>query len=181
MIILESTGHGTNGSNGNGNGNGQKRGTTRDQRGAIYKTRPPTADTKEGTSGKKVKLSANYFKLIRKPNFEFSLYRVDFEPEVDVNHLRKAFLAKQRDLLGGYLYDGQSMVYLTRRLEQEVYKLPVTSREGNEYTITIKNTGTIIQMTDAMATQVFNLILRRAMGALKMQLVGRNLYDAKSK
>lgn len=49
-------------------------------------------------------------------------------------------------------------------------------RENNKYTMTLQNTGTSIQMTDASAMQVLNLILRRAMDGLEMQLVGRNMY-----
>lgn len=147
----------------------------------LYRTRPDTADTKEGTSGKRIQLSANYFKLLRQPNFEFNLYRVDFEPDVEIDYIRKSFIGQQRDLLGGYLYDGRSMIYATRRLEQEIYRIPVKSREGGEYTMIIKRTDTVIAMTDAIATQILNTILRRAMDGLKMQLVGRNLYDACNK
>lgn len=109
------------------------------------------------------------------------MYRVDFEPEVELVILRKVFIGQQQELLGGYLYDGQSMIYVTRRLEQEKYQFEVTSREGQSYKITIKSTGTVIAMTDGMAMQIFNLILRRTMDGLKMQLVGRNLYDAVNK
>lgn len=69
----------------------------------VYSTKPAGTYTKQGTSGKKVELCANYFRLIKKPSFEFNLYRVDFEPPVDEDKLRKAFISQQRAVLGGYL------------------------------------------------------------------------------
>lgn len=77
--------NGHNGSNGNGhngssNGHGLKRENFRELPAPVYSTKPAGTNTKQGTSGKKVELCANYFRLIKKPSFEFNLYRVDFEP-----------------------------------------------------------------------------------------------------
>jgi aubergine len=147
----------------------------------VYKTKPDLPNSKEGTSGTPVSLSANYFKLIRSPEFEFNLYRVDFEPEFDLVALRKRFIYDQRELFGGYLFDGKNMLYLTRRLKKEEMKFECESREGDKHTMIVKNTGTRIEMTDGMAMQILNIILRRTMDGLKMQEVGRNLYDPQSK
>lgn len=146
-----------------------------------YKTKPDLINSKEGTSGNPVSLSANYFKLIQKPQFEFNLYRVDFDPQIDLEAMSKKFVYEQREILGGYLFDGQNMIYLTRRLNQDKLEFDCESREGTKYKMTIKNTGRKIEMTDGAAMQVFNLILRRTMEGLKMQEVGRNLYDPQSK
>lgn len=149
---------------------------------AVYKTRPGTAEeNKEGTSGREVALSANYFRLTQTPTFEFSLYRVDFEPHIDHAGLRRAFVAQHKEHFGGYLFDGQFQLYLTRRLPEDEMNFVCTSREGLEYVLLVKKTPRVIKMTDAMATHIFNLILRRTMEGLNMQLVGRNLYDAKNK
>lgn len=173
----DATGNG----NGNNNNNGHKRGTVREQRNLgpnFHRTTPlAQGNSKEGTSGRILTLSANYFKMIRKPNFEFTLYRVDFEPDIELAGLRKAFVGKLSEQLGGYLFDGANMIYLTHRLEQERIEINVTSRELQEYRMTIKNTGKTIEMDDSMANQILNLILRRTMDGLKMELVGRNLYD----
>lgn len=148
----------------------------------VYNTKPSSLrDSKEGTSGRALKLSANYFKLIRKPKFEFALYRVDFKPEIENAAMRKAFVAHQKELLGGYLFDGQNMIYLTRRLPEQQMKLTIESREGVTYQMIIKNTGAVIEATDSMASQILNVILRRTMDGLNMQLVGRNLYDPENK
>lgn len=148
---------------------------------SFYKTKTKSVEeTKQGSSGKKLKLSANYFQLIRKPHFEFSLYRVDFEPEVEMAPLRKAFVMTQRLLLGGYLFDGANMIYLTKKLEKTTETFHCESRLGIRHAMTIKDTGTTIRMTDAMATQILNVILRRTMDGLALQLVGRNMYDPKT-
>lgn len=119
--------------------------------------------------------------LNRRPEFTFQLYRVDFEPEIDFPPLRKAFVGAQREIFGGYLFDGQNMIYLTRRLPENDMTFSMTSREGNDYKMKVKNTGAQIEMTDGMAIQIFNLILRRMMEGLNLQLVGRNLYDPVNK
>lgn len=148
----------------------------------MYKTRPPTAEAnKEGTAGKEVSLSANYFQLKQKSGFEFCLYRVDFEPDIDHAGMRKAFVAQHKSKFGGYLFDGQSQLFLTRRLELDFSRFECVSREGQTYALLVKKTPQVIKMTDMTATHILNLILRRTMDGLKMQLVGRNLYDPLSK
>lgn len=73
------------------------------------------------------------------------------------------------------------MIYANRRLENDTTVLKVESRESVTYTLTIKNTFAKIEMTDAMVTQVLNIILRRTMDGLKMQQVGRNMYNPLNK
>lgn len=87
------------------------RGTTREDMGAhIYTTKPENIESKVGKDGAPVKLITNYFRLLKKPDFEFNLYRVDFNPDVDIEGLRKSFLFKQKEILGGYLFDGKENV-----------------------------------------------------------------------
>ena len=173
--------HSSGNGNGNGNGTGKKRGTTREYAMLpVYNTRPETAQTKKGTSGRPVQLSANYFKLLQRPTFKFVMYRVDWKPEFDLIILRKVFLSKQREFLGGYLFDGQNMIYLTHELALDEYKFDCESREGAHYEMTIKKAG-VVHATSGMISQILNLILRRAMEGLEMELVGRNLYDPKAK
>lgn len=148
----------------------------------VLKTRPESSEnSKEGISGRKVSLSANYFRLNQKPNFEFCLYRVDFEPDLEHVGTRKAFLAQHKEHFGGYLFDGQSQLFLTHRLVEDQMYFECDSREGKSYKLRVKRTPQVIKMTDAMAIQIFNLILRRTMDGLNMQLVGRNLYDPGNK
>lgn len=95
--------------------------------------------------------------------------------------MRKAFVGAQREIFGGYLFDGQNMIYTTRLLPENEMTFAMTSREGKDYTMKVKNTKAKIEMNDGMAIQIFNLILRRMMEGLNLQLVGRNLYDPLNK
>ena len=146
------------------------------------KTKPEGINVKAGTLGTKVTLSANYFKINKKPSFSFSLYRVDFEPEVGNEKVRKSFVNQQSEYFGGHLYDGGNIIYLTHRLQDVAKEFSVEDRFTKElYIVKIKFTGQVIEDTDPMALMIFNTMLRRAMEGLKMELVGRNLYDARSK
>lgn len=68
---------------------------------SFYFTRPKDVVCKSGTSGKAIALKANYFEVNQLPNFNFTQYRVDFEPALDIEKIRKSFIGRQRDLFGG--------------------------------------------------------------------------------
>lgn len=145
----------------------------------ILVTRPPNIESKHGVNGEPVELLTNYFQLIRKPNWMIYRYRVDFKPEVHLDKLRNFLIATQKEMLGGYLFDG-TQIFITRKLEQDVVEKVARTRDETEYMIIFKHTG-VVAMTENTSLQVINLILRRAMGGLKLQLVGRNFYDADAK
>jgi aubergine len=145
-------------------------------------TRPQHVNSKEGKTGTPVDLSANYFRVIKKPSFQFSLYRVDFEPEVPNDRVRKSFVYQQEIYLQGYLYDGGNMIYMTHRLAEDYKEFEIVDKfKGDKYMMKMKYTGTVIEDTSSLAVMIFNTMLRRAMDGLKMVLVGRNLYDERSK
>ena len=56
-----------------------------------------------------------------------------------------------------------------------------TSRENQQYTLLIKKTKSTIAMTSKIGMMLLNIILRRAMGGLDLQLLGRNHYDPQAK
>lgn len=160
---------------------GAKRGTSRDETRLVYSTKPTDFVSKQGSTGRNIPLYANYFKLLKKPEFEFNLYRVDFDPSVDNEMMRKKFIREHKDEIGGFLYDGGQTLYLTHRLQSDTVCLSCESREGDAYQVTLRKTDRIVSNTDLQCMQILNLILRQTMGGLKMELVGRNLYDAVSK
>lgn len=88
---------------------------------------------------------------------------------------------QHKEKIGGFLFDG-TQLFLTRQLDTEkgTIKLESKTRTDEKYTLTLKFT-TIVQMTEPESLQILNLILRRATAGLKLQLVGRNFYDAASK
>ena len=75
------------------------------------------------------------------------------------------------------MFDTKNTIYLTQKLKQDPFVVDATDREGKVYKITVKYAA-IVDMTSSTSLQILNLILRRAMDGLKLQLVGRNLFDA---
>jgi aubergine len=137
-------------------------------------TRPKRIESKEGSRGAQIDLRANYFRLENTPEFKFTLYRVDFDPEVDELSVRKRLVNELKPQLGAYVFDGQNMIYLTHKLPQE--KIRLVCHDGFTRLIA-RSTGQEINATDRMALQIYNLILRRTIGSLKLEQIGRNMYD----
>lgn len=145
----------------------------------LVHSRPQNLATKCGTTGKQISVQTNYFRVLRKPKWSIHQYRVDFRPEVDMIHLRRAYLAQHKDLFGGYIFDGTVLFctnYFIDQVESGQLELLTKNREGETVQIKIKHVG-IVDVSDAQQIQILNLILRRAMEGLQLQLVGRNFFD----
>lgn len=165
---------------------GDPRGSVRGRRliTDVIHSRPKGLATKNGTSGTKITVVANYFKILKRPNWTIYQYRVDFEPEVDNTRLRRGFLHEHRTLLGGYIFDG-TILFSSNHFRavpnsQYVLELVTKSRAGENIAIKIKHVGSV-EAADNQQFQVLNLILRRAMEGLNLQLVSRNYFDAQAK
>lgn len=143
-------------------------------------SRTDAGQTKKGTSGKPLQLQANYFRLLKKPSWSLYQYHVNFEPKIELVGLRKRFIYEQKPILGGYLYDNNAILYLTQRIPNDLLQVQAQDRDGNAYAMTIKWTS-IVEMTTKESLQVLNVILRRSMDGLHLQLINRNLYDAANK
>lgn len=94
--------------------------------------------------------------------------------------LRNALVMQHKDQVGGFLFDGLQL-FVTRDLggERGVINLTSKSRTDEVYNLTLQFTK-VVHMDEQESVQILNLILRRATGGLKLQLVGRNFYDASS-
>lgn len=171
-----SSGRGTSSSRGRGGRSNDKSERPKRDRYEIIRTQPEGMTTKMGSSGDHLRLKANFFELMKRPDYEMVMYRVDFEPECELAPVRKYLMYTQRKLLGAYLYDTRNSVYLTHRLPQDTITVDTEDKEKNPFKITIKF-GTIVSMDTRESLQVLNLILRRAMEGLNLQLIGRNLFD----
>jgi len=74
----------------------------------------------KGTSGVKIPLVSNLYKLNRTTNFHLYQYHVSFNPEVISKGMRRSMLKEHIDLLGSiYMFDGM-LLFLPIRLENEV-------------------------------------------------------------
>ena len=114
------------------------------------------------------------------PQLAFTQYRLDFEPEIENSRVRSGILNDQKATLGGFIYDRGSIIYLMKSLPDENTVLNIKTRDGTDVKIKLKQTN-VIEMSNDSSIQILNTILRRAMGKLNLQLVGRNLYDAIAK
>ncbi|KAH8261810.1 hypothetical protein KR038_009042, partial [Drosophila bunnanda] len=165
---------------------GDPRGSVRGRRliTDIVHSRPQGLATKIGTSGIRITVQTNYFKIVKRPNWTIYQYRVDFIPEVDNTRLRRALLHEHRSLLGGYIFDGtilfSSNYFKALPNSPYVLDLVTRSRAGELIKIKIKHVGSV-ETADNQQFQVLNLILRRAMEGLNLQLVSRNYFDAQAK
>lgn len=96
---------------------------------------------------------------------------MEFKPDVELAGLRRYLVATQKEMLGGYLFDG-TMLFLIRHLEDgaPVVERTIQGRNGDEFLVVFKFTK-VVAPTDAQSVQILNLILRRAINGLKLQLV----------
>nr|QID20010.1 piwi [Drosophila buzzatii] len=142
----------------------------------IVNSRPADVVTKQGSDGNRIKLLSNYYRLNTKPQWRIVHYHVDFSPEIEVLRVRCGVLSEHARSLGtGYLFDG-SQLFTTKKFDEDVTVLQVTSKQGVNHTITIKYVG-YISTAEPRFLQVLNLILRRSMKGLNLEQVGRNLFD----
>lgn len=162
-----------------------KRGVVRGKRviTEFVHSRPQHIATKCGVSGDKLSLQTNYFRVLKKPKWSIHQYRVDFSPDVDMLRLRRAYLYQHKELFGGYLFDGTVLFctnFFLQQADNGQRELLTKNREGETIQIKIRHVG-IVDVSDAQQIQVLNLILRRAIEGLNLQLVGRNYFDPAAK
>ncbi|XP_058838219.1 protein aubergine-like [Topomyia yanbarensis] len=147
----------------------------------VLRTRPIDCQvTKQGKSGKPTLLTTNYFRVTRKENESIFQYRVDFNPPVETDRTMKSLIYNLKPVLGGYLFDG-TQLFTRHKLRSEEVEYPTKDNTTNqEYIIKLRKVGTV-DGTNEMAFVIFNLINRKAMSGLKLQLIGRNFYDPEAK
>lgn len=126
---------------------------------------------------KPLKLITNYFRVETTEKVSMTQYRIDFDPATENRSLKFAIINESKDFLGLHVYDGANTVYLMKRLpDKETWRL-VTLRDGSRFNVRFRESREILY-TDAMFFTILNLILRRCFEALRLNLVGRNYYDA---
>lgn len=139
-------------------------------------TRPQHITQKQGTSGQHFKVKANYFPLISALKWEVYLHHVEFTPEIETPSFRNALLARQRPTLGNFLYDRGSAIYTTHQLPNDEIEIVTRDREEREILIKIRRVG-VISPLENRAIHVQNVIMKRALKALDLKLVGRDHFD----
>lgn len=129
-------------------------------------------------NAKFVTLEANYFALQSAlSNWKIYKYHVTFEPECLMKRLQIFLVSQHKATIGGYLFDG-AQLFTTRNLHGENKSVEFRSETRDQTVYAIKAVFTrIVSMSDQESLQVLNLIQRRNMSGLHLQLVGRNYYD----
>lgn len=126
-----------------------------------------------------MQLRANYFKMLRRPNFHIVQYRVDFDPDIESSMVRKRLLAGHISQYGAFIFDGSSL-FMVQRLPQEPITFQSDDPGGNPIEIKVRHAADV-SMQDARGIQILNLALRKALDSLKLQQVGRHFFDPAAK
>jgi len=136
---------------------------------------------KEGTQGQQCRIVSNFFKVNKLPNNTgIFQYNVSFSPDIQSPKLKSALLYEMEDVMGKTrCFDGMTL-FLPIRIKEDVTVKPVTTRQGNEITITIKYTNDVPENSPSRV-QLMNILFRKQLRAMKMQLVGRNYYHPDKK
>ncbi|XP_043281262.1 piwi-like protein Siwi [Venturia canescens] len=180
------SGQSTRGSRGGGGGDSSRgRGMSRRQqmtRAEVFQTRPKELLTKQALCTPKdcesVQLQANYFKMLSSTNWCLYKYRVDYAPEIDLTRRRKALLREHKPTLGPFIFDG-TVLYTSHRLPEPLELQSKMQPEDTDVQISIRFVGDMGK-GDEHYIQFFNIIMRKCLEYLNLQLVGRNYFDAQN-
>lgn len=153
------------------------------QVGEIVNSRPASVASKCGKRGQQIVVQANYFRLLKKPEWCIHQYRVDFIPDTASQHQKRNYLNDHTDIVGSHVFDGETVFstsYFVSDDNGRILELWSRDRNGTAVLIKLKHVG-IVDCTDFQHLQILNIILRYAIEKLHMQLVGRHYYDASAK
>ncbi|NXX46968.1 PIWL1 protein, partial [Tricholaema leucomelas] len=133
-------------------------------------------ESKTGTSGSVVKLVANYFRVMSRPQWALYQYHVSYNPEMEARRLRSALLFQHEKLIGKtHAFDG-SILFLPKRLDNKVTEVFSRTRNGENVRITITLTNEL-PPSSPTCLQFYNIIFRRILKMLNLQQIGRNYYN----
>lgn len=147
-----------------------------DDDGKIITTKPGHITSKRGTTGTQLNVRSNYFDVLSKGRWQIYHYHVEFSPIIENPAFKNALLVQQKETLGGFVYDRGSSVYLIRQLAAEI-EFQTRDREDIEYLIKMTRVG-LISSAEKEYLQVLNIIMKKALNALQLQLVGRDYFDS---
>jgi len=174
---------GGGGDRGRGGGGERGRGGKRESKVDTVDTRPEHVKTnKQGTSGRQLQLTTNYFSFQQKPDTFLFQYRVDFTLDEDRTFMKKALLRQHVATLPKYMFDGSILLCFLRLYAEGADPLVLFSRRKNgdgtedDCNITIRLVGEI-HSTDHHYLQLLSIIQRQMMEKLGLELLGRNYYD----
>uniref|UniRef100_A0A3P8SKU5 Piwi-like RNA-mediated gene silencing 1 n=1 Tax=Amphiprion percula TaxID=161767 RepID=A0A3P8SKU5_AMPPE len=158
---------------------GERGGRRRDFHDVGINTRQMMAhvkDSKCGTTGTPIQLTANCFRILSRPQWVLYQYHVDFKPQMESRRLRSALLFQHETTIGSArTYDG-AVLFLPHRLHNKETVLHSMTRNGENVQITVTLTNEL-PPTSPVCIQFYNIMFRRILRILNMQQIGRNYYN----
>ncbi|XP_059612414.1 protein aubergine-like [Phlebotomus argentipes] len=133
----------------------------------IVVTRPAQLNTKKGEAGEVLMLVANYFRVLKKPEWNVYKYRVDFSPDIELLANRKALMRRHVSRLGNFQFDG-TMIFSPYKFASDPTIIVDKDEREQAVQITVRFVGTLLT-TDGHYTHLLNLIMRNAIESLNMQ------------
>ncbi|XP_038152129.1 piwi-like protein 1 [Cyprinodon tularosa] len=135
-------------------------------------------DSKTGTSGAVIPLTANYFRILSRPQWILYQYYVDFKPPMESRRLRTALLLQHSEMLGSSRNFDGAILFLPHRLDSKETVVHSETRNGEKVVITITLTNEL-PPNSPVCIQFYNILFRRILRILDMQQIGRNYYNPK--
>lgn len=73
-----------------------------------------------GTSGSPIRLTANFFRIVSRPQWVLYQYHVDYNPPMESRRLRSALLFQHEEVLGSARSFDGALLFLPNRLHSKV-------------------------------------------------------------
>uniref|UniRef100_A0AAX7UJV0 Piwi-like protein 1 n=1 Tax=Astatotilapia calliptera TaxID=8154 RepID=A0AAX7UJV0_ASTCA len=158
---------------------GERGGRRRDFHDAGVNTRQAMEHVKEskcGVTGNPIQLTANFFRILSRPQWVLYQYHVDFKPQMESRRLRSALLFQHEETLGSARSFDGALLFLPNRLHSKETVVYSETRNGEKVQITITLTNEL-PPSSPVCIQFYNIIFRRILRILNMQQIGRNYYS----
>ncbi|XP_005729611.1 piwi-like protein 1 [Pundamilia nyererei] len=158
---------------------GERGGRRRDFHDAGVNTRQAMEHVKEskcGVTGNPIQLTANFFRILSRPQWILYQYHVDFKPQMESRRLRSALLFQHEETLGSARSFDGALLFLPNRLHSKETVVYSETRNGEKVQITITLTNEL-PPSSPVCIQFYNIIFRRILRILNMQQIGRNYYS----
>ncbi|XP_031598996.1 piwi-like protein 1 [Oreochromis aureus] len=158
---------------------GERGGRRRDFHDAGVNTRQAMEHVKEskcGVTGNPIQLTANFFRILSRPQWVLYQYHVDFKPQMESRRLRSALLFQHEETLGSARSFDGALLFLPNRLHSKETVVHSETRNGEKVQITITLTNEL-PPSSPVCIQFYNIIFRRILRILNMQQIGRNYYS----
>eukprot|EP00794_Sanderia_malayensis_P014355 gene14355-15851_t len=145
---------------------------------SVLVTKPANIEQSTGTFGASVNLRANFFRLIKTPQFDgFFQYMVSFDPPIESRKFKSALLHDHAELLGDVrAFDGM-ILYLPKKLpETETKLVSVTKRDQQQIEITVKYVNKF-PFQSPTTLNLISVIFRRILKLMNMTQIGRSYFS----